>query len=217
MAFRVVRRVAAIRPNSGADVPPTWLDSTRLPSRTWVIACHCAKFRITAAGSSAHGRRHPPPRRLDPLDTSRCNNQTPPGTEELPRSPSLIPRSMPMRRTLRSDPGKVCRTGPITSLGTRWWRRWTRLASTARPASEARQLRRTVRPGGRPARAARCDRDRGAKGHPDICFMATSRSRGISPLPQCWHSSRTDLLWLRDQVLGAMRRGDERGAIHQAI
>ena len=27
---------------------------------------------------------------------------------------------------------------------------------------------------------------------------------------------RTDLLWLRDQVLGAMRRGDERGAIHQA-
>jgi glyoxylase-like metal-dependent hydrolase (beta-lactamase superfamily II) len=27
---------------------------------------------------------------------------------------------------------------------------------------------------------------------------------------------RTDLLWLRDQVLGAMRRGDQRGAIHQA-
>jgi glyoxylase-like metal-dependent hydrolase (beta-lactamase superfamily II) len=27
---------------------------------------------------------------------------------------------------------------------------------------------------------------------------------------------KTDLAWLRDQVLGAMRRGDERGAIHQA-
>src|SRR5262252_3753917 len=27
---------------------------------------------------------------------------------------------------------------------------------------------------------------------------------------------KTDLVWLRDQVLGAMRRGDERGAIHQA-
>jgi glyoxylase-like metal-dependent hydrolase (beta-lactamase superfamily II) len=27
---------------------------------------------------------------------------------------------------------------------------------------------------------------------------------------------KTDLVWLRDEVLGAMRRGDERGAIHQA-
>jgi glyoxylase-like metal-dependent hydrolase (beta-lactamase superfamily II) len=27
---------------------------------------------------------------------------------------------------------------------------------------------------------------------------------------------KTDLVWLRDRVLGAMRRGDERGAIHQA-
>src|SRR5262245_6762903 len=27
---------------------------------------------------------------------------------------------------------------------------------------------------------------------------------------------KTDLVWLRDQVLGAMRRGDERGAIHRA-
>jgi glyoxylase-like metal-dependent hydrolase (beta-lactamase superfamily II) len=27
---------------------------------------------------------------------------------------------------------------------------------------------------------------------------------------------KTDLVWLREQVLGAMRRGDERGAIHQA-
>src|SRR5262249_48156803 len=27
---------------------------------------------------------------------------------------------------------------------------------------------------------------------------------------------KADLVWLRDQVLGAMRRGDERGAIHQA-
>src|SRR5215468_6423980 len=27
---------------------------------------------------------------------------------------------------------------------------------------------------------------------------------------------KTDLIWLRDQVLGAMRRGDERGAIHSA-
>jgi hypothetical protein len=27
---------------------------------------------------------------------------------------------------------------------------------------------------------------------------------------------KTDLVWLRDQVLGAMRRGDERGVIHQA-
>jgi glyoxylase-like metal-dependent hydrolase (beta-lactamase superfamily II) len=27
---------------------------------------------------------------------------------------------------------------------------------------------------------------------------------------------KTDLVWLRDQVLGAIRRGDERGAIHQA-
>lgn len=27
---------------------------------------------------------------------------------------------------------------------------------------------------------------------------------------------KTDLVWLREQVLAAMRRGDERGAIHQA-
>src|SRR5262249_53914664 len=27
---------------------------------------------------------------------------------------------------------------------------------------------------------------------------------------------KTDLVWLRDQILGAMRRGDERGAIHRA-
>jgi hypothetical protein len=27
---------------------------------------------------------------------------------------------------------------------------------------------------------------------------------------------KTDLAWLRDQVLGAIRRGDERGAVHQA-
>jgi glyoxylase-like metal-dependent hydrolase (beta-lactamase superfamily II) len=26
------------------------------------------------------------------------------------------------------------------------------------------------------------------KGIPDICFMVTSLSRGISPLPPCWHS-----------------------------
>src|SRR5436190_10713104 len=42
---------------------------------------------------------------------------------------------MPMRRTLRSDPGTVCRTGPITLRVTRWWRRWTRSASTARSSS----------------------------------------------------------------------------------
>src|SRR6516225_6300386 len=42
---------------------------------------------------------------------------------------------MPMRRTLRSDPGTLCRTGPITSRVTRWWRRWTKSASTARSSS----------------------------------------------------------------------------------
>src|SRR5437660_10981741 len=40
-----------------------------------------------------------------------------------------------MRRTLRSDPGTVCRTGPITLRVTRWWRRWTRSGSTARSSS----------------------------------------------------------------------------------
>src|SRR5262249_60817571 len=40
-----------------------------------------------------------------------------------------------MKRTLRSDPGTTCRTGPITLRVTRWWRRWIRLASTARSSS----------------------------------------------------------------------------------
>src|SRR5437588_11271571 len=42
-----------------------------------------------------------------------------------------------MRRTRRSDPGTACRTGPLTSPATRWWRRWTRSASTARSSSPA--------------------------------------------------------------------------------
>jgi len=49
-----------------------------------------------------------------------------------------------------------------------------------------------------------------------ICSMATSRSRGISPPPRCWRRLKIDLIWLREQVLTATRRGDERGAIHQA-
>src|SRR5262245_17807716 len=40
-----------------------------------------------------------------------------------------------MRRTLRSDPGTTCRTGPITLPVTRWWRRWTRSASMAQSSS----------------------------------------------------------------------------------
>src|SRR5437763_7669683 len=40
-----------------------------------------------------------------------------------------------MRRTRRRGPGTACRTGPITSPATRWWRRWTRSASTARSSS----------------------------------------------------------------------------------
>src|SRR5215470_11662282 len=40
-----------------------------------------------------------------------------------------------MKRTLRSGPGTTCRTGPITLRVTRWWRRWTRSASTARSSS----------------------------------------------------------------------------------
>jgi hypothetical protein len=40
-------------------------------------------------------------------------------------------------------------------------------------------------------------------------------SRGISPQPLCWQL-KVDLAWLREQVLAATRRGDERGAIHQA-
>ena len=40
-----------------------------------------------------------------------------------------------MRRTRRSGPGTACRTGPITSRATRWWRRWTKSASTARSSS----------------------------------------------------------------------------------
>src|SRR5258708_11122648 len=43
-----------------------------------------------------------------------------------------MPRSMPMRRTRRSGPGTACPTGLLTSPATRWWRRWTRWASTAR-------------------------------------------------------------------------------------
>src|SRR5215472_9378053 len=45
---------------------------------------------------------------------------------------------------------------------------------------------------------------------------------GHEPLTRVFASAamlaqlKTDLVWLRDQVLGAMRRGDERGAIHQA-
>jgi hypothetical protein len=42
-----------------------------------------------------------------------------------------------MRQTLRSDPGTACRTGPITSPVTRWWRLWTKSASTA-PSSSPR-------------------------------------------------------------------------------
>jgi len=54
-----------------------------------------------------------------------CENQTRLGPEELSRWLLSIPRSMPMRRTLQSDLGTVCATGPITSQVTRWWRRWT--------------------------------------------------------------------------------------------
>src|SRR6266481_2290720 len=45
---------------------------------------------------------------------------------------------------------------------------------------------------------------------------------GHEPLTQSFTSAamlgqlKVDLVWLRDQVLGAMQRGDERGAIHQA-
>src|SRR5215470_14053971 len=45
---------------------------------------------------------------------------------------------------------------------------------------------------------------------------------GHEPLTRVFASAailaqlKRDLVWLRDQVLGAMRRGDERGAIHQA-
>src|SRR5215472_1835921 len=45
---------------------------------------------------------------------------------------------------------------------------------------------------------------------------------GHEPLTRVFASAamlaqlKTDLVWLRDQILGAMRRGDERGAIHQA-
>jgi len=35
----------------------------------------------------------------------------------------------------RNGPGTVCRTGRITSRVTRWWRQWTRSASTARSSS----------------------------------------------------------------------------------
>ena len=57
------------------------------------------------------------------------------GTEELPRCRSSIPRSTPTRPTRRSGPGTRCRTGRITSPATRWSRRWTRSASTARSSS----------------------------------------------------------------------------------
>ena len=50
-------------------------------------------------------------------------------------SRSLIARSMPMRRTRRSDPGTTCQTGPRMLPATRWWRRWTKLASTGRSTS----------------------------------------------------------------------------------
>ena len=45
---------------------------------------------------------------------------------------------------------------------------------------------------------------------------------GHEPLTQKFKSSailmqlKTDLVWLREQVLNAIRRGDERGVIHQA-
>jgi len=46
-------------------------------------------------------------------------------------------KSTPMKRILRSGPGTPCQTGPITSPATRWWRRWTRSASTARSSFPA--------------------------------------------------------------------------------
>ena len=58
-----------------------------------------------------------------------------PLAQERPRWLSSTPRSTCMRRTLLSDPGTACRTGPITFRATRWWRRWTRSASTARSSS----------------------------------------------------------------------------------
>src|SRR5207249_1227403 len=48
---------------------------------------------------------------------------------------SSIPKSTPMRRTPRNGPGTVSRIGPITSPVTKWWRPWTRSASTARSSS----------------------------------------------------------------------------------
>ncbi|TMF92629.1 MAG: hypothetical protein E6I08_00125 [Chloroflexi bacterium] len=58
-----------------------------------------------------------------------------------------------MRRTLRSGPGIACRTGPITSRATRWSRRWTRSASTARSSSPPFRCTSTT-----PAMRWRCNR-----------------------------------------------------------
>ena len=48
---------------------------------------------------------------------------------------SSIPRFTPMRRTLPNVPGTACRTGRLMLPATRWRRRWTRSASTARSSS----------------------------------------------------------------------------------
>src|SRR6516164_6768950 len=48
---------------------------------------------------------------------------------------SSMPKSTPMPRTRLSGRGTAFRTGPLTSPATRWWRRWTRSALTARSTS----------------------------------------------------------------------------------
>src|ERR1041385_2411621 len=52
---------------------------------------------------------------------------------------------MPMRRTRRRGRGPPCRTGRLTSPATKWWRRWTRSASTARSSSRPFRCTATTR------------------------------------------------------------------------
>ena len=65
---------------------------------------------------------------------------------------SSMPRSTPMPRTRLSGRGTTFRTGPLTSPATRWWRRWTRSASTARSTSRRSRCTSTT-----PAMRSRCN------------------------------------------------------------
>src|SRR5216684_4796722 len=107
---------------------------------------------------------------------------------------------MPMRRTLRSGLGTVCRTGPVTSRVTRWWQRWTRSASTARSSFPPFPCTATT-----PAMRWRCNGP--------IPTGSRSSSRSTRTIREWPMSSPTDR---REQRIARFRVGDAQRALAAA-